>query len=160
MDIEARWSQTNTELSRSPSHLPLVVLGDLNSRLGSHVSHVVGSLDAEEENVPGHARRAFMMEHALMAPATFQDIRQGPSYTWISASGQKHRLDYVLIPLSRKTCGVKSHENYEVDLAAAKHDHFMVQVSVDFHVASSHVKSDRPNIDVRKCKDPSLAQQF
>eukprot|EP00438_Fugacium_kawagutii_P032538 Skav202156 [mRNA] locus=scaffold970:213497:215266:- [translate_table: standard] len=161
VDVEEWWHHLSSVIARTSSGIPLIVLADSNSCLGSVVSNSVSNFCADDESVPGHAFHAFLMEHQLWAPATFSECHRGDSYTFIASDGSKHRLDFVCVPIEWQQFAVDSWISYDVDFATAKHDHFLAAVQVRMaHPRSSREITPKIRIDVRKCADDKLREQF
>ena len=160
VSLESWWQQLTHHLSRICPHLPIVVLGDLNSRLGSVQSEAVSSLNREEENVAGHYLHSFLLEQGLWAPSTFDEYHSGSSITWISSHGQAHRLDYVLLPQAWQSFQVSS-QACDVDLIVSREDHFPVLADVSMRVARSTVRTPhRTKLDRTKLQDPDAVTGF
>ena len=107
-EFHSWWDRIHELVVRTSSNLPLLVLGDMNAKLGSSVSDSVGPFHAELENQTGHCLHAFMMEHDLFAPSTFAEFHEGPphrlprkvpSTDWILCSfptnGSHTRFDHL-----------------------------------------------------------------
>ena len=147
------WDQIQQCVDHTPKHLPLIVLGDMNARIGSIPSLAISQFCSDEESETGHSLHAFTLENELWAPSTFAEHHSGESHTWVSPKGQTYRLDFVLLPHQWKEFGVRSFVDYDVDLAMARHDHFVVAT----HVTMAKQQSQRKKmsccrIDARKCQ--------
>ena len=87
----------------------LYVLADANARLGSQLSASVGGHAREEENLPGVLCHAFLQAFQLWVPSTTAECYAGgPTWTWQSALGPRHRIDYVAVPRQRADSGTVS----------------------------------------------------
>ena len=158
---ESWWTELQTLVQRIGSHLPLLVLGDMNAKLGSVLSDAVGPLGAEDENGNGCRLHAFALENNLWIPATFSMNHEGTSTTWRSSEGQPHRLDYVLIPVEWKSFDVQSFVSSDIDLCTAREDHAVVCLKVSMlQRQSTSQKLTKPRIDVRKCNDAPAKAKF
>ena len=160
-EFHSWWDRIHELVIRTSSSLPLIVLGDMNAKLGSSVSDSVGPFHAELENQTGHCLHAFMMEHDLFAPSTFAEFHEGPSHTWTAPEGSKHRLDFVLLPNKWKSHQIRSFVQYEVDLCTVRDDHDVAAVEIQMEAAISlrhHTRKHR--IDTRLCQDPSARRKF
>eukprot|EP00438_Fugacium_kawagutii_P034295 Skav220568 [mRNA] locus=scaffold2140:124648:130443:+ [translate_table: standard] len=155
------WNDIDRLVTSASPHLPLVILGDLNSHFGTHVSESISSHAAEAENEAGHHAHAFLLEHKLWAPSTFESHHHGRSHTWTSSQGISHRLDYVIVPTSWKAFDVYSWVMDAVDLATARQDHFVAAVQVQMVKAKSNgARQHRCKVDVRRCHDAAQVQAF
>eukprot|EP00438_Fugacium_kawagutii_P016851 Skav219683 [mRNA] locus=scaffold817:72948:78818:+ [translate_table: standard] len=154
------WQFFAGQVAKTPVQLPLVMLGDMNARIGKVVTEAVSDVHAEDETETGHLMHSFMLEHRLWAPSTFESCHEGDSYTWVSHDGVKHRLDYVLLPQAWKSMTILSHVAYGLDLMTANHDHFAVIAHISMQVASSHQAPMKVRFDVRKCVQEEAKQKF
>ena len=158
---DAWWNHIQAIVQKVCPHLPIIILGDMNAKLGSVCSEAVDSLGAEEESITGHALHSFMLECQLWAPSTFEQHHTGPSFTWISSEGAAHRLDFILIPSAWKGFDIHSKMMQDVDLCTTRDDHMPISLEVRMSKSqSTYAKSTRCRIDVRKCTEPALQQQF
>ncbi|CAE7236988.1 CFDP2 [Symbiodinium sp. KB8] len=121
--VRAFWMQCNKDLARLPAQLPVVVLADANSRLGSLVSPAVGPLAAEAETVAGALFHEFVLRHQMCLPSTFEEQHVGESWTWSSPTGLKHRLDYIAVPLAWLGFVSRSFTWADFEAMQKRHDH-------------------------------------
>ena len=155
------WNELSDIVTRATASIPLVVLADTNSHIGSICSHSVSSHQQDIESATGHCFHGFLMEHALWVPSTDECCHTGSAHTFMASEGSCHRLDFVCIPQAWQQFDVTSQVCYDLDFATAKHDHFLALVTVKFaHGPSSHKTQTKPRIDVRKCTDASLRDKF
>ena len=122
-EVAAFWRQRASEIARIPGRLPLILLTDANGRVGSNVSPAVGQLDAEEENPAGGALHDFLLSHNLCIPATFAGCHTGESWTWCSALGDRHRIDYIAVPQSWLGFDLRSRTWPELEAMQKRLDH-------------------------------------
>ena len=54
-----------------------LVLGDMNSRVGSVVSAAIGDHGAEVENIKGAVFHEWLLLHRFWLPQTFSDVHHG-----------------------------------------------------------------------------------
>lgn len=59
------WQMIGKLVSDTQPQLPLVILGDMNAKIGSILSDAVSSHGAEQENQVGHLFHAFLIKHGL-----------------------------------------------------------------------------------------------
>ena len=108
-------------------------------------------LRGEKASPNGHALAAVATEFDLCAPAVGAR-HQGPNHTWVSPTGFKQRIDFVLIPGSFSTGVTRSCTFLDLEWAGVDHDHFPVLVSFSFArsrgLASSGVASRRLPVPV------------
>ena len=161
IDYEEWWTQMQRLVSSACTQYPIVILGDMNARLGSVTSQAVENYSAEPESKTGHMMHSFLLETNLWAPATFPECHSGPSATWTSHEGQHHRLDYVCIPFQWRAFDVSSYVQQEVDLCTVKDDHQVVALDIRmYRPKSTHQRVKHTRIDVRKCIQPAAMQKF
>ena len=161
VDVESWWQTIQQMINRICTSLPIIVLGDMNAKLGSVSSDSVGSYAPEQESLTGHLLHALLLESRLWAPSTFEEHHQGTSFTWTSCDGLSHRLDFVLLPIHWKAYHVQSYVAANIDLCTAKEDHAVACVDLSMAVAKSkrqHLEHVR--IDANTCKDKGAQQQF
>ena len=161
VQCEDWWNQLQHTVQHTAAHFPLIVLGDMNAKLGTIPSESVDTHGAEIENFTGHLLHSFMLECRLWAPATHSTNHEGPTHTWISCDGTKHRLDFVLLPMEWKRLNVCSFVQQDVDLCTVKDDHLAAAVTVAMrNPASTSRQIQRFRLDTRKCQDPKAQQAF
>ena len=100
-DGEARafWQELGALLRRAPVHRALVLGIDANGDFYApdEDQALIGELTAF-----GEAARnddlllELCLTHGLEAPSTFDDVQQGPGWTWQHTSGRQKRLDHIL----------------------------------------------------------------
>ena len=160
-DFNDWWNELGRLVSTIAPQLPLIVLGDTNSRLGSVTSDVVSDHDRENETLTGHCLHAFLLEHNLSAPATYSNCHQGPSSTWVASNGNQHRIDFVILPCAWRSFQVSSWVTSDVDLITAKDDHFPAAVQVLMQAGcSTFRKTTRTHLDRQKLSDPDAVEGF
>ena len=159
--VEEWWSHIQKTVQSLSPHLPIVILGDMNAKLGSVRSEAVDSHGAEEENTTGHMLHSFMLECGLWAPATFSEHHEGPTHTWISSEGMSHRLDFAIIPREWQNLEIHSKLLQDVDLCTTRDDHLPISLEIRMQKRQSSCEKLKTfRIDPRKCGDPALQQQF
>ena len=106
--------------------MTFIMLADANSRVGSHPSPAIGDYGAEEETTAGAIYHDFLLAHNLCLPSTFSDIHFADSWTWWSATGERHRLDYVAVPQAWLQFNLDSKVWYDFEVMQQKCDHVPV----------------------------------
>ena len=158
---ESWWTDLQHIVQRIGNHLPLIVLGDMNAKIGSVQSDAIGSLGAEDENGNGCRLHSFALDNELWIPSTFSLNHQGTTTTWRSSEGQPHRLDFILVPSQWKSFEVQSFVSPDVDLCIAREDHSVVCLKVSMlQRQSKSRKITKPRIDVSKCTDAQAKAKF
>ena len=128
--VQGFWDDVRKAIPAHLKHLPLVLAGDANARLGSITSPAVGHFAAEEENESGQILHAFLVEKGLCAPSTWEGLHTGPSSTWTHPSGKESRIDFTLIPQGWMTCSVRSWVDDSLNVNTFDHDHKAVLLDV------------------------------
>eukprot|EP00438_Fugacium_kawagutii_P030957 Skav228891 [mRNA] locus=scaffold194:214370:219709:+ [translate_table: standard] len=155
------WSNLDDVYNRIVADLPVVILGDMNARLGSTVSEAVSSHAAEEESFTGQFVHSFALDHQLWLPSTFSSCHEGKSTTWVSTAGTQHRIDYVLLPQKWRNFEVRSTIAEHIDLLTSQPDHSVVVAEVHMQLKQSCARYPKNHrIDVRKCQQPSCVAKF
>ena len=158
---EEWWNRVQNLVQHTAAHLPLIVLGDMNAKIGTVHSESVGAHGAEPENATGNLLHTFTLECRLWAPSTHAEVHEGPTHTWISSEGLKHRLDFVLIPQAWKRPDVSSFILQAVDLCTVRDDHLVAAVTIAMrNPASTSKQVKRFRIDTRKCHDQEAQTAF
>ena len=73
MDFHQWWADLSVIVHRTCVGIPLIVLADTNSQLGTICSDSVSNHQANIESATGHCFHGFLMEHNLWVPATFEE---------------------------------------------------------------------------------------
>ena len=155
------WDQLRTLILRHQHQLPIIVLGDMNARIGSVLSEAVQQQGAELENTTGQMLHNLMLDCQLWAPSTFPQHHQGPDETWTSSEGIKARLDFVLLPDTWKLFNIQSYIQQEVDLCTVRDDHEVVCVKVTMSIQHSTAnKTHKITLDPKKYADEASKQKF
>ena len=84
----------------------------------------MGDFEAADENKNGTSLHQLLVDCDLAAPATMGAFHQGKSTTWVSSTGNEHRLDYVLLQQSWRAGVVATWVMEEIDMGGVKDDHF------------------------------------
>jgi hypothetical protein len=101
--VVAWWAHVDAEVSRLlPVDSPLVVLADVNGRLGSVESPFVGNHAAAAQDMAGGLFHDFVAQQDLVVPSTFEAFAPpGDGWTWQSSAALvagRHRIDFVAVP--------------------------------------------------------------
>ena len=124
---DAWWLSLLATLKRVASDLPLVLIGDWNSRFGAPVCSRVGDLVFPSRFPVSPHTWEILARFDVWLPSTFASCHTGPSDTCSSASA---RLDYVGIPAQWKVGPAGSRVLFDVDLGQRSLDHMPVLVEV------------------------------
>ena len=136
------WQQVAQHFSFLPSSTQIVMLIDGNAHVGSEVTHAVGHVWPEPENLPGRVLHDVLLQWGLCAPSTFPANHSGDSATWHSAGGVPHRLDYVII-LGCWRAGAASFVLTDFEALQGRQDHLpdLVQCSLQHARARKSYRS-------------------
>ena len=95
----AWWDATHRLIREHARNHPVVLAGDMNASVGSVSSPFVGEHGEEQEDVPGEALHAILMEFEILLPATWAAIHHGPNHTYVQKRGQRLcRPDFIGVP--------------------------------------------------------------
>ena len=133
------WRCRAQELARRPSGFDYIILADANARVGSIPTAHVGDCCSEEENHPGEAFHDFLAHNHAFLPSTFSHVHKGEGHTWVSPAGDKHRIDFVVLPLDWQDFKLTSRVLYDLELLQARDDHYPVILQCEF---VKHAPSD------------------
>ncbi|CAE7638887.1 CFDP2 [Symbiodinium sp. CCMP2592] len=135
--LHAFWAARTLELGKLPNDVPVLLLADANSRLGSLESEAVGPHHPEDETPAASHFHSFLLRNGLWLPATFAGLHSGPSWTWQSPRGDQHRLDYIGLPQSWATFSCRSRVWYTFEALQQRSDHLPVIIECSFARESS-----------------------
>ncbi|CAE7337947.1 CFDP2 [Symbiodinium sp. CCMP2592] len=130
--LHAFWAARTQDLGRLPKDVPILLLADANSRLGSLESEAVGSHHAETETPAAAHFHSFLLRNGLWLPATFPEAHNGASWTWQSPHGDQHRIDYVGIPQSWARFVCRSRVWHTFEALQRRCDHLPVILECTF----------------------------
>ncbi|CAE6968992.1 unnamed protein product [Symbiodinium sp. CCMP2592] len=135
-EIRTWWEATGLKVgARCTGHIPVFYGCDANAQLGQVTGPGIGAHAADVETFGGEMLRYHCATHALCAPSAFAGTRglmehADPSaYTWVSPSGGKYRLDYLLLPQSLLPA-VRSCQVFHDFDDGGPDDHFPVSVTL------------------------------
>ena len=147
----------------------LLLLGDLNARLGSVNSQSVGSENAVQQNTNGSLFHTQLLANGLVAINTFL----GAGATWRHALGKTARIDYVCCLVNKVELVTRVWVSDRIDTTLNEStDHSAVCVCFsgvkvsegDALGADSSGKDKAPlpalKVDSQKLRDPVAAQRF
>ena len=124
----------------------MFILADSNAKLGSVQSPFVGGHQADQESLAGELLHELLADMDLAVPATFASSGEG--WTWQSNSGRRHRIDYVICPITWLTAVVRAEVPEEICLAVEDRlDHRMALV--EFAVEAVRPPAARPQTVAR-----------
>ena len=132
--IDEWWATLWNRVPGKYKDLPVIFMGDANSRVGNMTSRYVHDGGAEQENVGGEAFHKFLMHAGVWLPSTWKECHQGPHFTWIHPRGATSRLDYVGLPVEWKNAEVRSRVSDLLCVSNCLWDHRPVEVRLKMEV--------------------------
>ena len=121
-ELQGWWQQVDLHL-QPIRNVPVFVLMDANSRVGTINSRCIGRHDAAVENCGGTCMHQWLERNSLWIPSTFSHVHRGPSHTWFHSTGASARLDYVAIPLQFADHEVHTWIQDDIDIQISRADH-------------------------------------
>ena len=134
-DIQEWWSHIEAILDTRVSKCPVVILGDLNCKVGSVTTDEVGDLSPDFEDVGGECMRHLAHRFKLLVPSTMHQFHEGPGWTFVGTRGHKTRVDYIMISDECRDGIVESRVAQDVDLLNGERDHMVLQLWVDIQIS-------------------------
>ena len=120
---EATWKQLSEVLSACPNTYPMIVLGDMNARIGSVENDYIGGLHPDIEDEAGELFRQLCAEHALIVCNTQASLHQGMGWTYQDHRGTVSRLDYVAVSDDVLPGVVATWVDQTIETLNGDHDH-------------------------------------
>ncbi|CAE7876417.1 unnamed protein product [Symbiodinium microadriaticum] len=126
------WKSLHDRLVTLVKGVPVLLLGDFNTRCQHEITGRVGDLLCEAgQPVPPYLSKLFAVLD-LWLPSTFSGIHSGASYTWMSPGhGSASRIDYIALPTRWRAKSEGSYVLHDVDFGQKGIDHFAIALQVD-----------------------------
>ena len=157
-EIRSWWhelTQVIDQRPRSEQHVPLILAGDMNCRLGSICDAHIGDSDADFEDVGGKEFHQTCRQHDLMVVNTFGHLHRGTGWTYTSPLGHRSRVDYVAVSRTIDE-GIKESKVHEdIDLMNGDQDHHVVGV----HLQVERSSKGQPRLIRRQMYDRDRARE-
>ena len=161
-EITQWWTETEDLLFRASRGRSAVVGMDANASLGSVTSRCVSHVGEETQDHPGDCLHQLMHKCGLWAPATFEGVQQGPTWTFMQRrNGATTRPDYVIIPQEWRQGQLSNWTDASIVAANSVIDHIatVARISVQLRGAAGRSKGRAEGkgcrIDARALVDPS-----
>lgn len=122
-EIQKYWTDLQQLI---PGHLRgkhMILLGDMNARLGSVQSAGIGGHACEEESFAGGLLHNHVLQWKQWIPATFEHHQFGPTSTWVHPGGSESRIDYIAVPLEWHYRDASAWVDLELQAHSHLHDH-------------------------------------
>ncbi|CAE7364014.1 unnamed protein product [Symbiodinium sp. CCMP2592] len=146
------WQARHREIVKRPSGSDFIILVDSNAQVGGIETEHISAHQAEPENHAGALFHDFLTGIFAFLPSTFQEVHTGPGHTWCSARGFRHRLDYIVLPLSWRDFQLSSRTLPGFEAMQLREDHTPVLLQARF----GRPVSDLPYFDCRRrCVRPN-----
>lgn len=150
------WTTFNHTLKRVAQHGRLLVLGDFNAQVGTHVHRHIGDRTGPKTTPNGEALIELLQDHDLWIPSTFDHCHSGQDSTWKHPStGQGLRIDYVLLDIRFSAYNVTTYVDTDIDTPGQGEDHSAVTAVFSFSTRKSYQPKKRQAIDEKALGDPS-----
>ena len=128
--IKAWWCNLDKVLDSRSWASPCILVGDFNAKVGSVQNEQIGPCSPDFENPAGEACRELCTKHCLWIPTTWDEIHQGPSWTYIGPKGGKSRLDYFAVSEDIRTGVYKTELDQSIDVMNGDRDHFVLTMDL------------------------------
>lgn len=124
------WNETKSILSQRDQSAPLVLLADADATVGQVISYAVMMFAPEPEGPGTESFLAFLDDHNLYFPSTFEWAAQGGQQTtFVKSHGMPSRIECVALP-EEWVKGAKTLVDASFDLLQARDDHHPVLAEV------------------------------
>ena len=124
--IQAWWKKLDEVLNMRSWEGPRFIAGDFNAKLGSAQTEQVGSCSPDFEDT--------CEKHNLWVPTTWEEVHQGPSWTFVGPKGGKSRLDYFAVSEELRDGVRKTELAQSIDVLNGDRDHFVLTMDLQLHV--------------------------
>ncbi|CAE7268463.1 unnamed protein product [Symbiodinium sp. CCMP2592] len=135
-EAQAWWRRLQSCIAaHCKKQIPILTGLDANAKVGQYCSEGIGQHAPDDETPNGELLRHLCDHHDFCAPATFAGAHgilapeDEAAYTWLSPTGGKHRIDYVLLPLALLPNVQSSRVMHDFD-DGGPDDHFPSTVAV------------------------------
>ena len=142
---EAYWDELKEAITQKYQDWDVILMGDLNCRLGGEPSQAVGHFQAEDSNGKEHQCHDFLLAKGIQLPSTFAEFQVGQPGTWLHPNGQWLRNDFVGIPQRWRPVVCKSWVEQDIDLALKKTDHCVAALALQLVFPIYHTRRKEVN---------------
>ena len=159
---EAFYLALHDTTAQVPKHDMLVVLGDLNAKVGTDNKGFEESMGCEEcgnMNDNGSLFRDFCQDNSLVIGGTIFPHKDIHKVTWMSPDGStKNQIDHITITkrFRRSLIDVRAYRSADIGS-----DHELVLAKVRLKLCRQAPSRQREQrYEIRKLKDPKIAREF
>ena len=149
-------------VEETPTHDVLLILGDLNAKVGSineGKEHIMGKQGCGVANDNGGRLINFCQENNLIIGGTIFQHKDIYKWTWTSPDGQtRNQIDHVLINRKWRSSLQDVRVLRGADVGS---DHYLIRVKLKLKLRKVKKREQRsPLLDVNKLKDPVIRKTF
>lgn len=127
---DAWWTLLNVQIQKFSLSDHLIILGDMNARIGRSIPGCVGELLCDQTTDNGERLLALVEFASLWIPSTFSDIHRGACHTWTHPRGARARLDYVILSQSNSLWANYTQVDSSIQTSLTVRDHELVMASL------------------------------
>ena len=129
-EIQEWWESLQQVVQTRPQGSPLIILGDLNCRVGSFPTEHIGAHCPDEEDTGGQRLRELCSRWNLFVPSTMEEYHLGTSSTFTNPLGHKSRIDYILVDQNLREGVVHTQIDCNFDLMNGDHEHSVLVMTL------------------------------
>ena len=129
-EVERWWAKISQLMKSRDPAIPVVILGDLNAKIGSVVVDGIGALAPDFEDAGGTCLRNLLQDFDLAIPSTMEDFHPGQTWTFKGTVGQRTRVDYIVISMECLPSVVLSWVDSDLDMLNGDRDHCVVALQM------------------------------
>ncbi|XP_072017053.1 uncharacterized protein [Amphiura filiformis] len=154
-NIEAHYDNLRRAIDSIPAHNVLVIVGDFNGRVGTGDANYTYH---DTTNRNGKYMVDLAIEKNLIIANTYFRKRNGKLWTYMSPTGSKYQLDYVLIRKKWKNSLLNA-EAYST-FSSVGSDHRIVSARIRLSLRKSKALSRKKHYDWKVLCNNKLQQQY
>ena len=118
------WNRLSQVISECPNRFPLLIMGDMNAKIGSVHDLHIGSLHADLEDDNGEMFRSLCNTQKLTAVCNTHEVfHSGTGWTFHDHRGSVSRLDYIAVSETILPGVVTTWVDQDMETMGGDHDH-------------------------------------
>ncbi|KAL1446569.1 hypothetical protein WDU94_003622 [Cyamophila willieti] len=159
-DLDNFYECLRKVISKKKSYEALVLLGDLNAKVGSErMEDVVGPHGLGSRNERGDEFINFCIENNLIITNTWFEQKMSSRFTWTSPANNqiKNKIDYICISRRFKNAITNSKSRPGAECGSG---HVPVVANLQLKLKKVTNKPRKISWDLQKCKNMSTKEQF